>query len=138
MKVIALRGSENTGKSHTINIVYSLLLNDGWIQVPGHFRILGNPKFEDMFDILTKDDIMLGIIGMGDYQKGTGSLKVIIDEMISHRCTVVICACRNRPAIENAVSRFPFHHFVNKTPSTGIANHRIVNTIDAEQLITLI
>jgi hypothetical protein len=57
MKVITLRGAENTGKSHVINMVYSFLLRDGYTQVPGNFRELGNPKFEDIIDILTKDDV---------------------------------------------------------------------------------
>ncbi|MCA4896135.1 MAG: hypothetical protein ING84_14140 [Cytophagales bacterium] len=138
MKVIALRGEENAGKSHAINIVYSLLLRDGWIQVPGHFRVLGNPKFEDVFDVLEKDGILLGIVGMGDYQRGQASLAKLIAEIISKGCTVVISTCRNTPAIEKAIKNYPDHYFVDKTPSTGPENHRIVNTIDAQRMINLI
>ncbi|MFD2240390.1 hypothetical protein ACFSMX_05010 [Flectobacillus roseus] len=32
MKVIALVGAENTGKSHTINLAYAFLLRDGYIK----------------------------------------------------------------------------------------------------------
>lgn len=56
MKVIALVGNENTGKSHTINVVYSFLLRYGYTQIPGYFRELGNPKYEDLLDILSDSD----------------------------------------------------------------------------------
>ena len=57
MKVIALVGNENTGKLHTINVVYSFLLRDAYGQIPGHFRNLGDPAYEDFFDILTKENL---------------------------------------------------------------------------------
>ena len=47
MKLIALRGKENTGKSHVINITYQFLLSDGWVQVPGNYRELGNKIHND-------------------------------------------------------------------------------------------
>ncbi|MBN8783026.1 MAG: hypothetical protein J0G98_08180 [Terrimonas ferruginea] len=136
MKVIALTGSENTGKSHTINITYCFLLGNSYVQIPGHFRILGKPDFEDVFDILQKDGKKVGIIGMGDYIKGDGSLKKLLAEMQGHGCDFVICACRDNPKIEAAVRAYPSHIFVAKTPSTGRENDRIVNTQDAISLIT--
>ena len=138
MKIITLRGTENTGKSHTINIAYSFLIRDGWAQVPGHFRKLGSPVFEDITDTLTKGGVMLGIVGMGDYQRGGNSLTYLIEEVINKGCTVVICACRNKPGIEKAITNYPDHHFVDKTFSTSEAEHRIVNVNDALQMINII
>lgn len=138
MKVIALRGSVNTGKSHVINIVYQFLLRDGYVQVPGHFRTLGNLKFEDVIDILTKDGILVGIIGMGDYQRGVNSLANLLRELETKGCHVAICACRDIPAIEAAVTHYPQHVFVNKTPSAGRDNDRIVDGIDAQAIVALI
>jgi hypothetical protein len=31
--------------------------------------------FEDILDVLVNEDFKIGIIGMGDYQRGDGSLK---------------------------------------------------------------
>jgi len=136
MKIIALLGSQNSGKSHTVNIAYCFLLRDGYTQVPGHFRILGDAVFEDVFDVLKKGGKKVGIIGMGDYIIGADSLKNLLAEMQDHGCEFVICACRDNPKIEAAVRAYPSHIFVAKTPSTGRENDRIVNTQDAISLIT--
>ncbi len=138
MKVIALCGPANSGKSHTINIAYQLLLRDGFAQVPGYFQILGNPKFEDVYDILEKTGIRVGICGMGDYQRGGGSLKNLLLNLESQGCNISICGCQSKPAILNAVTNYPSHHLVPKTMSTGSANDRIVNGIDAYTVFNLI
>lgn len=138
MKVIALRGPVNTGKSHTINIVYQFLLKDGWTQVPNNFRILGNPNFEDIIDILTKDGILLGIIGIGDYQKGLNSTKRLLQEITTKGCSIAICSCRNIAGIEKAIMAYPLHIFVDKTLSTGLNNNRLVNFTDSQEIMKLI
>ena len=138
MKVIALRGPENSGKSHTLNVVYQFLLRDGYIQVPGHFIGLGNPKFEDILDILEKGSKKVGVCGMGDYQKGGGSLMILLDDLEKRGCDVVVCCCRNITAIEKAVSAYSNHVFINKTISSGPENHRVVNGFDAEQMFGLV
>lgn len=135
MKVIALLGDINTGKSHTINIAYCLLLLNAYTQIPGYFRVLGNPKFEDIFDILTNGVKTIGVIGMGDYIRTAGALDKLLNEMLRLNCDTVICACRNNIKIMAAVSSYPNHIFITKTLSTGRNNDRIVNTIDARALI---
>jgi len=138
MKIIALRGAENTGKSHVINIVYQFLLMGGWSQIPGNFRILGNKIFEDVIDILQKEKILIGIIGAGDYQIGNMGLKNLIDELKNKGCQIIICSCRNNPKIEKAVTLNHDYIWVDKTLSTGRDNDRIVNGIDAEHIINLV
>lgn len=139
MKVIALVGAENSGKSHTINVVYSLLLASGYTQVQDHFRTLGNPKNKDFIDILEKDDKKVGFVGMGDYTTGIGkSLESLLDELKNNGCDVTICACRNNPKIVAAVKNYASHFIVSKTLSTGSENDRIVNVADAITMITYI
>jgi hypothetical protein len=137
MKIIALRGDKDTGKSHAINIAYSFLLKDGYTQLPGHFREIGNPDYEDIIDILIRDRLKVGFVGMGDYVIGQGrSLKSLLQELADKECDVIICSCRNDPKIESAVTAYPNHFFVDKTISVGDFNNRIVNAIDAEKIIT--
>ncbi len=136
MKVIALVGEENTGKSHTINLVYNFLIRDGYTQVEGNFRNLGNPVFEDFIDIIEKNGIKVGFVGMGDYITGEGrGLKSLLSELQTKRCDVAICASRTNPKMLMAVKVYS-HDIVEKTLSTGIANHRIVNVLDALEMIT--
>ncbi len=134
MKVIALRGPVNSGKSHTLNIVYQFLLNDGYIQVPGHFTPLGNPVSEDILDILEKNGKQVGICGMGDYQNGGNSLAILLADLQSRGCDVTLCCCRQIAAIEKQVSFYSSHLFIDKTISTGLANNRIVNGVDARSM----
>lgn len=139
MKVIALRGGVDTGKSHTINIVYSFLLRDGFKQdSTPYYRDLGDPIYKDFIDVLARGELRIGIVGMGDYVIGRESLANLIKELSAEQCSVVICACRDTPKIVDAVAQYPNHFFVDKTPSTGKHNHRIVNVQDAERMIQLI
>lgn len=136
MKIIALKGEKNSGKSHTINIVYQFLLREGYTQVPGHFRVLGNPVMKDFTDVLIKKKTLVGIVGMGDYERGTGSLKKLLDELKDQGCDIAICACQSRPNIIKAVSDFPDHIFVDKAPaSSAESEHRIINFRDAQRII---
>jgi len=138
MKVIALRGPVNSGKSHTLNIVYQFLLRDGYTQVAGFFEILGNPKFEDVFDILEKNGKRVGVCGMGDYVIGGGSLKALLKRLTDAGCHVAVCSCQAKLGIEKAVAAYIDHVFVDKTASTGSANDRIVNGLDAQRMFILV
>lgn len=136
MRVIALSGAADTGKSHTINIAYAFLLREGYVQVPGNFRVLGNPENEDFIDILEKDGKKVGFVGMGDYVIGPGqSLKSLLEELESKGCDTALCAARDLPGILAAVQAYPDHIIIQKTLSTGEENHRIVNTNNAIVMI---
>lgn len=135
MKVIALRGGENTGKSHTINMVYAFLLREGYIQELGHFEILGNPHFEDIIDVLVRNEVRIGILGIGDYVNGTNSTRNRLRQLELAECHFVFCSCRNKPKIEDAIRAYPDHIFIDKTISAGRENDRIVNVFDAERMI---
>lgn len=139
MKIIALKGEEDSGKSHTINIVYYFLLRDGYVQVPNNYRPLrGNPKFEDCIDILTKDGKKVGIIGMGDYSSSPNidySLEKLLDEIEKKECDICICACQNKPEIISALSKYPHHIIINKTTSTIESKYRIIDCEAAESIL---
>ena len=136
MKVIALRGDENSGKSHTINALYAFLIRDGYKQVQGHFEIQGNPKYQDVFDILTKDGILVGIVGMGDFERTPHSIDNLINNLEDKGCDVVLCACRNKSGILNKVIRkYPSVIWVDKEKSTVESQNRIVNVSDANRMI---
>ena len=138
MRVIALRGPENSGKSHVINIVYHFLIADGFEQIPGYYRVLGNPDFEDIIDVLVQDDFKIGFVGMGDYQRGEGSLRNLLDELNKAGCNIAICACRNKEAIERAVTQYESHDFVDKTITSDPSQYRIVNVADAIKILDLV
>ena len=135
MKVIALRGGENTGKSHTINIVYSFLIKDGYTQVPGRFKIQGNPIFQDVNDILIKGAKKIGIIGMGDYLRAPNGISYLISDLETKGCDVVVCACRDTlKIVESVLQKYPAVTWIDKTISTGEFENRIVNAEDAERI----
>lgn len=136
MKVVALRGSGNSGKSHTINIAYTLLLDKGYRQIPGAFEERGNPVFEDIRDILELDGYRVGIVGIGDYIIGQDALNFHLQRFVNDGCHAVICAATNKPKIIQAVANFPNHIIINKTAATaGPSQYRFVNYLDAYNLV---
>lgn len=143
MRVIALLGGVNTGKSHTINIVYQLLLLNHYVQVPGHFRELGNPDFEDIIDVLQNTTFgkRVGIVGMGDYPPGHGAagLDSLLSELQVAGCNIAVCACTDKPAIKAAVTAYPVHQWVDKTlVGKKESAYRLVNNFDAVRIYHLV
>ena len=51
---------------------------------------------------------------------------------------MAVCSCQARPGIEKAVVEYINHVFVDKIPSTGRANDRIVNGLDAQRMFVLV
>ena len=136
MKVIALQGPSNSGKSHTINIIYQFLLFEKWTQVPSHFRILGNSKNEDISDILMKNNILLGIIGMGDFPPGEKeSLDILINELEKKGCEIIICASTDNSKITDSLNTLYNPIWVIKSKPKTNADFRIINFIDAQNVI---
>ncbi|MBS1618879.1 MAG: hypothetical protein JST76_10195 [Bacteroidetes bacterium] len=118
--------------------MYNLLLADGYKQEEGHFKILGNPDFEDVIDVLVNDEFRIGIIGMGDYQRGEGSLKKLLAVLESKNCNVAICACRNTSGIEAAIKNYKEHTFIDKTLVSEQSQYRIQNVKDALSILDVI
>lgn len=59
MNVIALEGTSSVGKTSTINVVYQLLLQNGYTQVLGCFEDLAN---NDFLDVMTNGNQTIGVV----------------------------------------------------------------------------
>lgn len=138
MKVLALIGGQNCGKSETLNIVYHLLLLNGYTQVPGYFQILGNPVMKDCIDVFEKDNKIIGIVTQGDYVIGINSIAAHLSTLSSAHCVTAICACTNKnPKAELQVKAYPDHHLFHKV-TTSPSLQRIANNIDAQTIFSAI
>lgn len=146
MKIIALQGKRNKGKSETLNIVYQFMLLFGYTQVPGHFRELGNPIQKDFTDILEKKGMRIGIATLGDYDDYKSDsdalpgdiIQDLITHLQSHGCKKVICACNIKLAKAIAFIKSYQHHFVKKTETSVKSEQRIRNGEDAEIIYKLV
>ncbi len=138
MEVIALLGDSSNGKSETINIVYQLMLLFGYVQVPGHFRQLGNPIQKDFIDVLEKKGNRVGLVSLGDYAPPhKDSLLIHLTILQSLGCKKAVCACSTRPLkIKSSISAFS-PVFINKTACPE-PEHRVRNGEDAERIYKLI
>lgn len=142
MEVIALKGKPNSSKSHTLNIVYQLLLNGGYTQVAGHFRVLGEPKQEDFIDILEKDGVKIGVATMGDYSekdkvRDDDSAAALLKTLEKQDCKKAICASSTKDTLKE-VEAYHNHILINKRISTIESEQRIKNGEDANRILKLI
>lgn len=138
MKVIALEGFSNSGKTKTLNIVYSLLLQAGYAQVANAFQDLSN---DDCLDVLEIPGKRIGIVTQGDYAIGSCSVRNHLIHLQSYNCDVVICACTlgtSKQKIKDAITAYPSHHFVSKSKSSSVALERIDNFNNATHIMSLI
>lgn len=111
MKVVALLGMSNCGKTETLNYVYQLLLANGYVQVPGHYQDLSN---RDCLDVFQKGKDLFGFVNQGDYAITKSSLKNHLQYLQKAGCIKTICACTSKPGTIKAVTSYPIHHFINK------------------------
>lgn len=133
MKVLALSGDTSVGKTSTLNIVYQLLLNSGYNQVPGHFLDLAN---RDFLDVLQKGEEIVGIVTQGDYVIGLHSVKSHLQKLKNIGCVKTICACTTRnPKIKINIQAYSLHIFINKTQEPKMALQRIADNAIANQII---
>lgn len=138
MRVIALEGDSNSGKTKTLNLVYALLIQAGYIQVPGAFQDLGNDDCLDVFQGFGKT---IGIVTQGDYAIGTYSVKNNIARLQSFGCDVVVCACTigaSKQKIRNAIMAHSPYHFEPKPKSSSVALERIDNFNCATKIMSMI
>lgn len=120
MKIIALRGEPNCGKTTTLGIVYGKMLNEGFLQVGGMYQNLGN---NDFLDVLEYNGKKIGIVSQGDYArscKGSVSVQKHLENLRCLGANIVLCACttgttKNR--IQNAIDSYQ-GQYVDKQKST--------------------
>lgn len=133
MDVIALMGKSNIGKTHTLNILYSLLLANGYTQVLGHFQDHSN---NDFLDILEKDGVRIGIATQGDYIR---ELPKHLSYLRNNGCIKAVCACTtDKEGTINAVNAYRNIPISPKSIETNYSLQRIVNTNDALHILSKI
>lgn len=138
MKVIALEGIHDSGKTQTLNIVYLLLIQAGYVQLTGAFQDLGNNDCLDVFQGFGKT---VGIVTQGDYAIGGYSVKNHLLRLQSFSCDIAICACTigtSKQKIKNAIMAYSPYHFEPKTKSSMVALERIDNLTCATKIISMI
>jgi hypothetical protein len=136
MKVIVLMGPSSCGKSHTINMVHHLLLDDKYVAVSYNFRILGNPEQNDFIDILIKNDLKIGIFSMGDYAIGKDSVGNLLRQLEEANCNYVFCACTiDKQGTQDAVNRYTDLQKINKEITSNVSQQAGANFSDAKKML---
>lgn len=95
MKVIALKGEKDSGKSTTLKKVHELLMAAGGEQERYCYKDLeGNSK--DLRDVINFAGKKIGIVTQGDYYKEEeeNSVKKHLEWFKDYKCDIVICAWR--------------------------------------------
>ena len=131
MEVIALEGDPNSGKTKTLNLVYALLVQAGYTQVPGVFQDLCN---DDCLDVFQNSEKTVGIVTQGDYAIGDYSVKNHLTYLQSLGCDVAVCACTvgtSKQKIKDAIKAYPSHHFEPKSKSNSIYLFTISRTVSS-------
>lgn len=139
MKIIALKGIQNSGKTSTINILYSLLLNNGAKQIPNKFKYLENNDFIDVLEYPSLS-VIIGIVSQGDYINGKFSVRRHLEYLESCDCDITICSCttgKEKTKIITFIEAYD-HVFISKTQSPSKDKERIANFDDAIKLLTQI
>jgi hypothetical protein len=140
MKIIALKGAANSGKTYTLNTTYTLLLNAGYMQVPGYFtqpevyNFLGEKMFGslDFTDILVQSDKKIGVT------TGTkNELAPTLDSFQKAGCSVVICACHDSSDEISTIESYGDTVFIEKTPQSTISLKRINDFTFAKRIVSL-
>lgn len=138
MRVIALKGRPNCGKTQTLTIVHSILIESGGVQVPNAYVDLGN---EDFLDVLKFQDLRVGIVTQGDYAIRSNSVKNHLQKLKLCNCDVAICACtegKTKEKIKEAIETFPCHTHIQKIPSDTIEFERTDNEKCAKTIVDIV
>ena len=96
MKVIALRGVRDSGKTQTLIKVYEMMKTQGFQSLLGIYQDLGNHDFRD---VLECNGTRIGIVSQGDYARnhsnGAISVKNLLKDLEEDRgCDIAVCACQ--------------------------------------------
>ena len=135
MKIIALTGNASSGKSQTMNTLYSLLLAKAFIQKHGYFRTLGNATQNDFLDLLEVSGTLVGIFTMGDYERGNSSVIRLINELLTNECEYIFCACNLQKSKAIKYLQSMNATMFNKTVVYDPSKYRIENYKDAYKML---
>src|SRR3954466_6732641 len=90
MRILALIGPSNCGKTATLNIVYNIVVQQGGVSTMFQPQG-GNPK--DFSDVVNWNGRSIAFFTMGDF---SGRLIEAIQEFGDQNCEVLVCACNDR------------------------------------------
>ena len=141
MKVIALRGEPNTGKTHTLRKVHQLMLKMGFQQVPGTYEDHGNGDF---LDVLEFNGRRVGIVSQGDYAKNHKtalSVGALLGRLQEMGCEIAICACtigESKGRIQEAINTYTEHVYIEKQKANSPDDYEEVNTQDAKIILSIL
>jgi molybdopterin-guanine dinucleotide biosynthesis protein len=133
MKIIALLGPADSGKTTTINLVYNKVLAAGGISTLWHAIAGRAGDFEAVVDFKGQK---VAFYSDGDYANKT---KDIIRKYDAAKVDVMICATNSRFSTTIPfISRFVVHHIINKTIATATLTEAVANDRDANKIFGLI
>jgi len=138
MRIISLQGKADSGKTTTIKMLETIMLQNNYTAIPGKREGRGK-DFLDIF--LDSNRKKVGVTSSGDtYDLVTDKLQTLVSE----KCDVCICACRTfdrkPPGTVAATKQFPKYtnEYVKKTVSPTKAQQPIDNSKDANILFSKI
>lgn len=142
MKVIALRGEPNCGKTEALRIVHNKMLDKGFTQVFNKYKDLGNTDF---LDILEFNGNVIGIVSQGDYAHSAGeavSVKRHLEMLKQEGVDIAICACSTGAAkekIKKAIDDYQGQYIDKKKAESdyGKENHLFAELV-VNQLLNLL
>lgn len=141
MKILALHGPANSGKTYTINVAYYLLLNEGYVQAPGYFNqdevynFLGEKVYgsSDFTDVLIHDEKKVGIT--------TGSKNELVATLHSFQkagCAIALCACHDSDESLDIIKSYQDYTIIEKTPQNEVSLKRVNDFTFAKKLVSLV
>ncbi len=139
MKIIALQGKGNSGKTTSIKILHNIMLSNNYTQIQNMRQNHGNDFLDIYINSITK--LKVGITSSGDtYDLVSDRLQ----DLVNAKCDVCICACRTfdrkPPGTVAATKKFTGYKniYLPKTYSSTSTQEVIDNTSDANKLFNLI
>ena len=132
-RIIALKGTGNSGKTTTIKLLPNILLANGYSRVAGMHQNHGS----DFLDVFENGKQRVGVTSSGDTYDLVNDR---LTELINAKCDVCVCACRTSGGTHIAIHKFAGYtsHFEQKNYATTTAQEPIVNSADVNKLFSLI
>ena len=140
MKVIALRGERDCGKTQTLIRVYEMMKSQDFQSLPGMYQDLGN---HDFCDVLECNGRRIGIVSQGDYARnhsnGAISVKKLLKDLEEEKkCDIAGCACqigKGKGSIQKAIDSYQ-RQYIDKQKSISKQNQDKENEQFAKQIFS--
>lgn len=146
MKVIVLKGRDNSGKTTTLKKVHEFLMKAGGEQETNYkVDLKGNDDFRDVINFAGKK---IGIVTQGDYGKKQIKQGCDVEKMTAFsvgehlealdraHCDVAICACTTGKNIEKTITKdYPEATPIDKEIKSL---QEIENTLKAMEIIQIL